>query len=105
MKATHAFVIAWSECLLWVIGRLIKGSPRDQSSHRVEDDAFQQAEAAMETAKILVDQQFKRFSLELWNGLRVDAAEVGRLISGTLRKLELIATGMSSIDHLILIVK
>lgn len=97
MKATHAFIEAWSECLLWVVGKLIKGSHHKGSSDESKDNDAQQIREAI--AEKIVDQQFQRFMSELWNGLHVHAEFAGQLLANTLQKLDTISKGMFSFVH------
>lgn len=97
MKATHAFIEAWSECLLWVVGKLIKGSHHEGSSDENKDNGVQQVKETV--AEYLVDKQFQRFMSELWNGLHVHAEFAGQLLANTLQKLGTISEGMFSFVH------
>ncbi|GJJ10582.1 hypothetical protein Clacol_004809 [Clathrus columnatus] len=87
IKASHAFIEAWSECLLWITGRLIKGSSPSPSATEgnVPKDII---------ANTLVDTQFKRLFSDLWGNLRVDAEVVGQTLANTLQKLELTSSGL-----------
>ncbi|KIJ37270.1 hypothetical protein M422DRAFT_33818 [Sphaerobolus stellatus SS14] len=81
-KATEAFLAAWSECLVWVAGRLVKGS---KTADEGADVAVEGQGEFKELAKNLVDTQFKKLVDEFDRGVKIEA---GVRVAGAVRSLE-----------------
>lgn len=100
IKSTEAFLGAWGECLVWTIGKLIKGhygsqtvTTEDGGLNRPTDDTLSSGMSSKETSRALVSAQFGKLVEGLGASLRIDGGIAGARISVVFEKLENFASG------------
>jgi E3 ubiquitin-protein ligase listerin len=104
-RSTGAFLGAWGECLVWITGKLIKGSHgsrtvtseeggQEEGSHdHLTSDPQLSEELPKGTARALISAQFAKLVGELGAALRIDGDTAGARISVVFEKLVVFAPG------------